>query len=115
MTRLANEEAVRRATTYPHAVLSFLDADAFPTSVAAPFVADPSTATVELGPLSDAVVPRAPTCVTMAEKPKRRNTSPGLGGSGLRPRHVMTSDVPSAPSPTDPSTGRRSSGPSARR
>src|SRR3712207_5650458 len=57
MTRLESAEAVRRAAAYLHAIVSYLDGDGFPVSVAGAFTADVPTATVEIGPLSDAVLP----------------------------------------------------------
>ena len=49
MARLAVEEAVRRSEAYPHAVLSWVGADGFPVSVAAPFRGDGTE--LRIGPL----------------------------------------------------------------
>ena len=51
MTRLLVRDAVERASTYEHAVVSFVDDDGYPFSVAAPFLADAASETVEVGPL----------------------------------------------------------------
>ena len=55
MVRLAVEEAVRRGASYPHAVLSWVDTDGFPVSVAGPFRA--AGEEVRVGPLSGSVRP----------------------------------------------------------
>jgi 1,4-dihydroxy-2-naphthoate polyprenyltransferase len=57
MAALAVDEAVRRAADYPFGVLSLVDDDGWPTSVAAPVVASETAGELVLGPLSDAVLP----------------------------------------------------------
>jgi 1,4-dihydroxy-2-naphthoate octaprenyltransferase len=57
MATLEVDEAVRRARTYPHGVLSFLGDDGFPLSVAAGFAADGDQDELVLGPLSPALLP----------------------------------------------------------
>ena len=55
--RLEPREAVQRATTYGHAVASFVGDDGYPFSVAAPFTADIATATVTVGPIGAGAFP----------------------------------------------------------
>jgi 1,4-dihydroxy-2-naphthoate octaprenyltransferase len=55
MSRLAPAQAVEQARRYTHAVLSFVDGDGFPFSVAGPFEVDGRTITV--GPVDEAVLP----------------------------------------------------------
>jgi 1,4-dihydroxy-2-naphthoate octaprenyltransferase len=57
MTALAPVEAVEKATGYGHAVLSFLDADGYPVSVAGNFLTDTVAATVVVGPLDASMLP----------------------------------------------------------
>jgi 1,4-dihydroxy-2-naphthoate octaprenyltransferase len=52
-------EALNRAQTYDHAVLSFVGTDGYPSTVAGPFTADPSTTTITIGPLDASVLPGA--------------------------------------------------------
>ena len=54
---LAPADAVERARSYSHAVVSWIDDDGYPTSVAASFTADPSTARVDVGPLDRSTLP----------------------------------------------------------
>ena len=58
MGALAVDEAVRRARTYPHGVLSFVDDDGYPLSVAAEFAPGSGDDQLVLGPLSKAVLPK---------------------------------------------------------
>lgn len=57
MTSLAVADGVTRAASYSHAVLSFVDRDGYPVAVAGPFRTDAATATVQVGPLSEALLP----------------------------------------------------------
>jgi 1,4-dihydroxy-2-naphthoate octaprenyltransferase len=57
MAVLAPREAVERASTFEHAVVSFVDDDGFPFSIAGPFVARADSVEIEVGPLS--VLPAA--------------------------------------------------------
>src|SRR6059058_1213949 len=57
MGALAVDEAVRRARTYPHGVVSYVDADGYPMSVAASHADGPEGELV-LGPLSPRVLPK---------------------------------------------------------
>lgn len=59
MAVLELDVAVRKARGYPHGVLSFVAADGFPASVAAPFA--PGSDGLVLGPLSAAVLPETGT------------------------------------------------------
>lgn len=75
MVRLAVEEAVRRGASYPHAVLSWVDTDGFPVSVAGPFRS--AGEEVRVGPLSGSVRPAAgqEVCLTFSHiRPQ-----PGVG------------------------------------
>ena len=58
MGTLAVDEAVRRARAYPHGVLSFVDADGYPASVAAELADASGDDVLVLGPLSKAVLPK---------------------------------------------------------
>lgn len=58
MGALAVDEAVRRARTYPHGVLSFVDGSGYPASVAAGFAPGSDATALVLGPLSPAVLPQ---------------------------------------------------------
>lgn len=74
MTTITTDEATRRAASYSHAVLSWVDADGYPMSVGAPFTSDPSTSTVVVGPIAEAATPRAgqEVCVTFSHiRPQR--------------------------------------------
>src|SRR5689334_22044198 len=77
MTALAVRDAVERATAYPHAIASFLDADGYPVTVAAPFTADVHTGAIDIGPLAATVVPAAgaDVCVTFSHV----RPQPGVG------------------------------------
>lgn len=68
MARLELTDAVDRARGYTHAVVSFVGADGYPTSVAGEFRADPASATLDLGPLAPESLPPAGTevCVTFS-------------------------------------------------
>ena len=57
MARLAVDEAVRRSAAYGHAVLSWVDADGFPVSVAAPSRGDGDE--LRIGPVAAEVRPAA--------------------------------------------------------
>lgn len=57
MTALEVRDGVQRAASYGHAVVSFVGADGYPVSVAGPFTADAASATVEVGPLSEELLP----------------------------------------------------------
>ncbi len=75
MARLAVDEAVRRSSSYAHAVLSWVDDDGFPVSVAGPFRADGDE--VRVGPLPEQLRPAAgrEVCVTFSHIRPR----PGVG------------------------------------
>jgi 1,4-dihydroxy-2-naphthoate octaprenyltransferase len=68
MAKLDLTDAVTRAQTYSHAVVSFVDADGYPMSVAGEFRTDPDTATLDIGPLAGEVLPAAgaEVCVTFS-------------------------------------------------
>lgn len=57
MGALAIDEAVRRAHSYPHGVLSYVDDNGYPATVAAGFAAGSADDVIVLGPLSPAVLP----------------------------------------------------------
>lgn len=57
MTALEVRDAVQRAASYGHAVVSFVGGDGYPVSVAGPFTADAESGTVEVGPLSEELLP----------------------------------------------------------
>ena len=73
MARLAVEEAVRRSEAYGHAVLSWVDADGFPVSVAAPSQGD--GAELRLGPVGLLPPAGQEVCVTFSHIRPR----PGVG------------------------------------
>ena len=50
-------EAVERASSHTHAVVSFVDEHGYPFTVAGPFTVDPETATVEVGPIEGGSLP----------------------------------------------------------
>jgi len=77
MSTLTIPEAVRRAGDYPHAIASYVDADGYPMTVAAPFTADPATGRVAVGPLAAPVLPAPGTevCVTFSHV----RPQPGVG------------------------------------
>jgi 1,4-dihydroxy-2-naphthoate octaprenyltransferase len=58
MTRLAPAVAVDKASGYTHAVVSFLDADGYPMSVAGDFTADVDARTIDVGPIDADSLPR---------------------------------------------------------
>ena len=58
MTELAVDDAVAKADTYPHAVLSFVGPEGYPTSVAAEFVVDRTERTITVGPVHKAALPK---------------------------------------------------------
>jgi 1,4-dihydroxy-2-naphthoate octaprenyltransferase len=68
MTALGTRDALERARGYGHAVVSFVDAQGYPTSVAGEFRADPDGGTVEIGPIAAEMLPPAGTevCVTFS-------------------------------------------------
>ena len=71
----ADPEAVRRAASYPHAVLSWVGTDGYPVTVAGPFRADDDV--VGIGPLAEGLQPAAgqEVCVTFSHiRPQ-----PGVG------------------------------------
>jgi len=77
VSRLELTDAVRRASTYPHAILSYVDADGYPLSVAGDFRTDPDGGRLEVGPLSAGVLPSSgqEVCVTFSHiRPQ-----PGVG------------------------------------
>jgi 1,4-dihydroxy-2-naphthoate octaprenyltransferase len=55
VTALAPAQALAKAREYPHAVVSFVDEDGFPFSIAGPFTVDDASSQIVVGPLS--VVP----------------------------------------------------------
>ena len=55
--RLTVRDAVERASSYGHAVVSFVGHDGYPFSVAGPFTADTATATVSVGPIESGSLP----------------------------------------------------------
>ena len=57
MAKLELADALTRADTYSHAVVSFVDADGYPTSVAAEFTTDAAQATLDIGPLAPEMLP----------------------------------------------------------
>jgi 1,4-dihydroxy-2-naphthoate polyprenyltransferase len=68
MSKLDLTDALTRAEGYSHAVVSFVTADGYPTSVAGEFRSDAHQASLDIGPLSGAVLPAAGTevCVTFS-------------------------------------------------
>ncbi len=68
MSKLDLADAVTRARTYSHAVVSFVDPDGYPMTVAGDFLTDPASATLDIGPLAGEVLPAAGTevCVTFS-------------------------------------------------
>jgi 1,4-dihydroxy-2-naphthoate octaprenyltransferase len=68
MAKLELPTALRRAEGYSHAIVSFVDADGYPVSVAAGFTTDPEHATLDLGPLAPEARPPsgAEVCVTFS-------------------------------------------------
>jgi 1,4-dihydroxy-2-naphthoate octaprenyltransferase len=68
MATLAPADAVARARTFGHAVLSFVGPDGYPNSVAADLAATPESASIELGPLAPDVLPGSgqEVCVTVS-------------------------------------------------
>jgi 1,4-dihydroxy-2-naphthoate octaprenyltransferase len=57
MSAMAPAEAVRRAATFDHAVLSFVGGDGYPRTVAGPFTTDATDDAVVVGPLDASVLP----------------------------------------------------------
>jgi 1,4-dihydroxy-2-naphthoate octaprenyltransferase len=57
VTTLAPVVAVDKARGFAHAVVSFLDDDGYPMTVAGPFTADVDTLTIEVGPVDPASLP----------------------------------------------------------
>jgi 1,4-dihydroxy-2-naphthoate octaprenyltransferase len=68
MATLEITDAVERTRGYGHAVVSFVDASGYPTSVAGTSVADPEHRSVEVGPLAPETMPAAGTelCITFS-------------------------------------------------
>jgi 1,4-dihydroxy-2-naphthoate octaprenyltransferase len=68
MAKLELTDALTRADTYSHAVVSFVDADGYPNSVAAEFHTDASHTSLELGPLAPELLPApgSDVCVTFS-------------------------------------------------
>jgi 1,4-dihydroxy-2-naphthoate octaprenyltransferase len=68
MAKLELADAITRAGTYSHAVVSFVDADGYPTSVAAEFTTDAAQGTLAIGPLAPEMLPGAgaEVCVTFS-------------------------------------------------
>ncbi|MGZ4801054.1 MAG: UbiA family prenyltransferase [Acidimicrobiia bacterium] len=68
MSKLELTDALTRASGYSHAVVSFVDADGYPTSVAGEFRTDPEHTSVDIGPLAPEVLPAPGTeiCVTFS-------------------------------------------------
>ncbi|MGZ7000408.1 MAG: prenyltransferase, partial [Acidimicrobiia bacterium] len=77
MTTLTAHDAVSRASDFDHVVVSFVDADGYPTSVAGPFVADAATATVSVGPVDPGSLPADGTEVCLIVSHIR--PQPGIG------------------------------------
>ena len=77
MSALTVTEAARRAVGYPHAIVSYVDSDGYPMSVAASFTADPESGRVDIGPLAAAVMPApgSEVCVTFSHV----RPQPGVG------------------------------------
>lgn len=74
MTSLSTVDAVRRAQSYGHAVLSWVDADGYPNSMGAPFRSDRSPSAVVIGPLAAESRPASgdEVCVTFSHiRPQR--------------------------------------------
>ncbi len=61
-------DAIERSRGYGHAVVSFVDADGYPTSVAGESHADPEHASIEVGPLAAGTLPASGTevCITFS-------------------------------------------------
>ena len=57
MTTLAPVVAVDKAAGYTHAVVSFLDGDGYPMTVAGDFTADIDAHTIEVGPIDSSTLP----------------------------------------------------------
>ena len=57
MTTLAPSVAVNKAKGYTHAVVSFLDGDGYPMTVAGDFSADVGARTIEIGPIDSSTLP----------------------------------------------------------
>ena len=68
MAALDVVDAIGRTREYHHAVVSFVDKDGYPTSVAGDFRSDPAGGSVEIGPLAPETLPGAGTevCVTFS-------------------------------------------------
>jgi 1,4-dihydroxy-2-naphthoate octaprenyltransferase len=68
MAKIGVADALTRATGYSHAVVSYVDADGYPTSVAGEFRTDPDHGTLEIGPLATESQPPAgaEVCVTFS-------------------------------------------------
>ena len=74
---LAPIAAVERARTYTHAIVSWVDDDGYPTTVAGDFTTDAAAAAVEVGPIDSASLPPGgrEVCVTFSHiRPQ-----PGMG------------------------------------
>ncbi len=68
MSALEVTDAIERSHGYSHAVVSFVDTDGYPTSVAGESTADPANASVAVGPLAADVLPTPGTevCITFS-------------------------------------------------
>ena len=77
MSTLAPVEAVTRAETFDHVIVSFVGDDGYPTSVAGDFTCEPHAATVTVGPVDPGSLPAegAEVCLTVSHiRPQ-----PGIG------------------------------------
>ena len=68
MSALDVTDAIERSRGYGHAVVSVVDADGYPTSVAGASHADPAHASIEVGPLAAETLPAPGTevCITFS-------------------------------------------------
>lgn len=68
MSKLELTDALTRAESYSHAVVSFVDAHGYPTSVAGEFRSDPAQTTLDIGPVAAEALPAPGTevCVTFS-------------------------------------------------
>jgi len=75
MARLEVDEGVRRAGEYSHVVVSYVDDDGYPVSVAGPFSIDAATDSVVVGPLGLMPGPGREVCLIFSHIRPR----PGVG------------------------------------
>lgn len=90
---LAPREAVERSTGYTHAVVSWVDDDGYPTTVAGEFTADESAGAIEIGPLDPSSQPPEgrEVCVTFSHiRPQ-----PGIGYDERRYVNLWGAATPS--------------------